>query len=92
MSEEIYKQPEENLEALSGGEAILEVLSRAADDHKFLARLAENPHKVLGEYNLTLEERMALARGDVAKIESWVGQLDEQLKTWFRIRLTQERW
>ena len=92
MLEDMYKQSEENLKALSGGEAILEILARAADDHKFLARLAENPHKVLGEYNLTLEERMALARGDVVKIESWVGQLDERLRTWFRVRLTQERW
>ncbi|HEY33595.1 MAG TPA: hypothetical protein G4O10_10910 [Dehalococcoidia bacterium] len=88
----MYKQPEENSRALSGGEAILEILARAADDQKFLARLAENPHKVLGEYNLTLEERAALARGDVIKIEAWVGQLDERLRTWFKVRLTQERW
>ena len=31
----------------SGKEAILEILARAADDHKFLARLAENPSRVL---------------------------------------------
>jgi len=92
MLQDMYKQREENLEALSGGEAILEILSRAAEDHKFLARLAENPHKVFGEYNLTLEERAAMARGDVVRIESWIGQLDERLKTWFRVRLTQERW
>jgi hypothetical protein len=88
----MYKQSEENLKTLSGREAILEILSRAADDHKFLARLAEDPHKVLTEYNLTAEERTALARGDVAKIESWLGQLDGRLNTWFRVRLTRERW
>ncbi len=88
----MYKQSEENPKALSGREAILEILSRAADDHKFLARLAEDPHKVLTEYNLTTEERTALARGDVGKIEAWVGQLDGRLNTWFRVRLTRERW
>jgi len=88
----MYKQSEENPKTLSGREAILEILSRAADDHKFLARLAEDPHKVLTEYNLTAEERTALARGDVAKIESWLGQLDGRLNTWFRVRLTRERW
>jgi hypothetical protein len=79
-------------EASSSREVILEVLSRAADDHRFLARLAENPHRVLREYDLTPEERAALARGDTEKVESWVGTLDERLKTWLKVRLTQERW
>lgn len=78
--------------ALSSRETILKVLSRAADDHRFLARLAENPHRVLREYDLTPEERAALARGDTEKIESWVGTLDERLKTWLKVRLAQERW
>ena len=73
-------------------ETILEVLARAADDHKFLARLAENPSKVLQEYDLTQEERAALARGDIEKVESWVGELDERLKTWLRVRLAQDKW
>jgi hypothetical protein len=77
---------------LSGREAILDILSRAADDQKFLARLAENPHKVIAEYNLTMEERIALARGDIIKVESWIGHLDRRLSTWFRVRSTRERW
>jgi len=91
----MYQQPEQagkDLSSLSGGKVILDILSRAADDPRFLARLAENPHKVLGEYNLTIEERAALARGDATRIESWVGQLDERLRTWFKVRSTQERW
>ena len=79
-------------EASSGKETILEVLARAADDHKFLARLAENPSKVLHEYDLTEEERAALARGNIEKIESWVGKLDEHLKTWLKVRLAQDKW
>ena len=78
--------------APSGKEAILEVLARAADDHKFLARLAENPSKVLEEYNLTSEERAALASGDLRRIESWVGKLDKRLSTWIWCRLQQEKW
>ena len=78
--------------APSGREAILEVLGRAADDHKFLARLAENPSKVLREYDLSSEERAALASGDIKKIESWVGKLDKRMATWLWCRLQQESW
>ncbi|MFC1957619.1 Os1348 family NHLP clan protein [Chloroflexota bacterium] len=78
--------------APSGKEAILEVLARAADDHKFLARLAEDPAKVLQEYDLTSEERAALASGDLRRIESWVGKLDKRLSTWIWCRLQQEKW
>jgi hypothetical protein len=78
--------------APSGKEAVLEVLARAADDHKFLARLAEDPAKVLKEYDLTSEERAALASGDLRRIESWVGKLDKRLSTWIWCRLQQEKW
>jgi len=76
----------------SGKETIIEVLARAADDHKFLARLAENPAEVLQEYDLTSEERAALASGDLRRIESWVGKLDKRLSTWIWCRLQQEKW
>jgi hypothetical protein len=79
-------------EARSGREVILEVLARAADDHKFLARLAENPADVLDEYDLTSEEKAALASGDLRRIESWVGKLDKRLSTWIWCRLQQEKW
>jgi hypothetical protein len=75
-----------------GKEAILEVLARAADDHKFLARLAEDPARVLKEYNLTSEERAALASGDLRRIELWIGKLDKRLSTWIWCRLQQEKW
>jgi len=76
----------------TGRETILEVLERAADDHQFLAQLAEDPAKVLREYNLTSEERAALASGDLRRIESWVGKLDKRLSTWIWCRLQQEKW
>jgi hypothetical protein len=76
----------------SGKEAILEILGRAADDHKFLARLADNPEKALKEYNLTSEEHAALASGDIKRIEGWCGQLDKRLSTWIQCRLQQEKW
>jgi hypothetical protein len=75
-----------------GKEAILQILGRAADDHKFLARLAEDPAKVLKEFNLTSEERAALASGDLRRIEAWVGRLDKRLSTWIWCRLQQEKW
>ena len=76
----------------SGKEAILEILAKAADDHKFLAALAEDPAKVLKKYNLTSEESAALASGDLRRIESWVGKLDKRLSTWIWCRLQQEKW
>ena len=73
-------------------ETILEVLARAADDRKFLARLAENPYRVLQEYDLSEEARLALARADAEKLESWVGPLDERLRTWPNVRRSQVNW
>jgi len=74
-------------------EVILDVLSKAAADHIFIARLAENPQKVLREYNLAPEEIAALVRGDIEKIESWVGKLDDPLKTWINVKKAQNyRW
>ncbi len=78
--------------ASSGKTAILEILGRAADDHKFLARLAADTEKVLDEYNLTSVEKAALASGDLKKIESWTGKLDKRQCTWIWCRLQQEKW
>ncbi len=77
---------------VSGLDAVLELLGRAADEPKFLARLAENPHKVLEEYDMTLEQKAAIASGDLRRIESWLGKLDSRLSTWPRCRIQQEKW
>jgi hypothetical protein len=79
-------------EAPSGKKAILEILGRAADDHKFLAKLAENPNEALKDYELTWEERVALKSGDLRRIEAWVGKLDQRLGTWIWCRLQMEKW
>jgi len=72
--------------------AVLAVLDRAAQDNAFLARLAENPAEALKDYELTAEEKAALMSGDIRKVESWLGKLDERLKTWLMLRLSQEKW
>lgn len=80
-------------ERRKGREEILAILARAADDNKFLARLADNPAEALSEYyTLTSEELAALASGDIKKIESWVGKLDQWHATWLWCRLSQEKW
>ncbi len=80
-------------EGLAGRWAILAVLARAADEPKFLSRLADNPHEALNEYyTLSPQEKAALASGDIQKIESWVGKLDKRLATWLWCRLSQEKW
>ncbi len=78
--------------ALHNKEVILQVLTTASTDNKFLARLAENPHKVLLEFDLTEEERAALADGNTQKIESWVGKLDDGIKVWPKVRAAQDKW
>jgi len=78
---------------VSAVKAVLSVLDRAVQDNEFFARLAENPAEALKEYDLTAEEKAAIASGDIRKIESWVGKkLDERLRTWLISRLQQEKW
>lgn len=80
-------------QVVTGREELIAVLRRAATESDFLARLAANPHEALKEYySLTSEEAAALASGDIKKIESWVGKLDEKLATWLWCRLAQEKW
>jgi len=79
-------------ETLPHREIILGILSRAAEDQKFLARLAEKPHTVLLDYDLNPEERLALVNGDLTILESWVGRLDGRMKTWFNVRKAQSKW
>jgi hypothetical protein len=67
-------------------------LEKASADNQFFARLAEDPISALSEYELTEEERAAIASGDVRKIESWVGKLDDRLKEWLVARLQRESW
>jgi len=85
----VAKIPEFKVSAVK---AVLAVLDRATQDNAFLARLAENPAEALKEYDLTPEEKVAIASGDIRKIESWVGKLDERLKKWLIARLAQEKW
>lgn len=85
----VAKIPEYKVSAVK---AVLSVLDRASQDNEFFARLAQNPTEALKEYNLTDEERAAIASGDIRKIESWVGKLDERLEKWLIARLQQEKW
>jgi hypothetical protein len=87
------KEERVNGPSAMGREELVAVLRRAATESDFLARLAENPQEALKEYySLTTEEVAALASGDIKKIESWVGKLDEKLATWLWCRLAQEKW
>jgi len=79
--------------SLTGKWALLSVLARAASEPEFMSRLADDPHNALKEYyTLTQEQKMALASGDIQKIESWLGKLDKHLASWLWCRLGQEKW
>ena len=92
LEELLRAKLEEPVALDTGGKALLAVLSRANDDSKFMARLAENPGEALKGYDLTSEERAALSSGDIRWIESKLGTLDEPLRTWLTARLAQEKW
>ena len=92
LEELIRTKLEEPLALDRGGKVLLEVLAKARDDSNFLARLAENPAEALKGYDLTSEEKAALASGDIRWIESKLGTLDEPLRTWLNARLAQEKW
>jgi len=63
----VAKIPEFKVSAVR---VVLAVLDRAACDNAFLAWLAKNLSEAFKEYNLTVEEKAALMRGDIRKIES----------------------
>jgi len=75
-----------------GGRELLAVLARAGEDPGFLADLATDPDQALEGYDLTSEEKAALASGDIRWVESKLGTLDEPLRTWLNARLAQEKW
>ena len=79
-------------EAFSGKKAILEILAKAAGDHRFQARLTRAPEKVPGHYDLTLEERAVLASGGLKQVESWIVRLDKRPGAWIWCRFQQEKW
>ncbi len=55
-------------------EAVLAVLERAAGDIGFFGQLAQDYTMALEGYDLTWQERVALATGDVGWIESHIGR------------------
>jgi hypothetical protein len=72
--------------------ALVEVLTRAANDHAFISKLTDEGSKALQDYNLTIEEKAALLSGDINSIEANIGKLDKRLSTWLQCRLQQEIW
>ena len=75
-------------------EAVLTVLERAAEDTSFFSQLTQDYATALKEYELTSEERVALATGDVRWIESHIGdKVDQRLmENVFIPLLSREQW
>ncbi len=75
-------------------EAVLAVLERATEDTDFYRQLAQDYATALKEYELTSEEQVALATGDVRWIESHIGdKVDQRLmEKVFIPLLSREQW
>lgn len=73
-------------------EEIVRVLARAADDHRFIARLTHDGEEALRAYGLSLREKAALLSGDIRWLEAHLGKLNARLRTWPECRLQQEIW
>jgi len=74
------------LAAADSAARMVPVIYRATLDSAFAAQLAGNPTEALEEYGLTEAEESAIVSGDVLKIESLTGKLDEHLKVWLTSR------
>jgi len=81
LEELIRTKLEEPIALDRGGKALLEVLSKAKENSTFLTKLSENSAEALDGYDLTSEERAALASGDIRWIESKLGVLEEPLRS-----------
>jgi hypothetical protein len=73
-------------------QAVLDVLSRADQDHDFLAQLTYDGSTALKDYSLSRRERTALLTGDLSRLEAYVGKLNDAQATWPTCRLQQEIW
>jgi formate dehydrogenase alpha subunit len=70
-------------------DSMLSVLWRATRDNVFAAELARDPMSALQDYDLKDGEKEAVAGGDVQKIETLTGGLEERLKVWLLSRQVQ---
>jgi formate dehydrogenase major subunit len=77
--------PENNIAAM------ISALYRAYQDSAFMAQLARDPAAALKGYNLKDEERAAIAGGDVKKIETLTGRLDEHIRVWLMAGQAQKK-
>lgn len=62
--------------------AMVSALHRAADDGEFRAQLFQDATEALRGQGLTEEQEAALASGDVERVETFTGRLDERLRQW----------
>ena len=60
-------------------EATTAVLNRTMSDESFLDRVRDDPEGALEEYDLTDDERAALASGDESRLREHLGEIS--LKT-----------
>ncbi len=77
---------------VSGKEAMLSALYRSSRESAFVAQLARDPEGALKIYKLNDTEKAAVISGDVAKIETLTGKLNDRLKFWLLSRTDQEKW
>jgi formate dehydrogenase alpha subunit len=70
---------------------MLSILYRASRDSAFASLLADSPDTVLKDYQLTAAEKAAIVSGDVKKIESLTGKLNERLKIWLADSAAQKK-
>ena len=75
-------------ERLKRRKSILTVLTGASLNKEFLAQSRDNP----SYYTLTQEEIGALVSGDIERIETWLGKLDQWHRARLIANLAQEKW
>lgn len=71
---------------------VMRVLNRASEDREFWTALMEQGGRVLGDYQLSMEAKAAIASGDLAWINANIGELTQKQLMFIYKRLEREAW
>ena len=83
---------EQQSQALIEKREVMRVLNRASEDQEFWTALMEQGGNVLGDYQLSMAAKSAIASGDLGWINANIGELTQKQLMFIYKRLEREAW
>ena len=83
---------EQQSQALIEKREVMRVLNRASEDQEFWTALMEQGGNVLGDYQLSMAAKAAIASGDLGWINANIGELTQKQLMFIYKRLEREAW